>query len=402
MKKIYAFVFTLAVMATQVLQAQNCGARYHDQIFQNVTITSNITYTTSNNTNLKLDVYEPTGDTASMRPLMILAHGGSFIGGSKTQDGVVTQLCNSFAKRGYVCAAINYRLGGIFDMFADSTAKDVVMKAISDGKSAIRFFKKDAATNNTYKIDPSKVFVGGNSAGAVLYAHCVFIDSVNEAPASLRNIINLNGGIEGNSGNDGYSSEATALVNLAGGLNEAYFVGPGNKPSFNAQGDADNTVPYMCANAQGGATPVQLCGLGAMQPYYTQYSLPHHSIVYPGAGHCPWQSSAAMMTEIDTTLADFLYDYACSGVISSVKDVELPVKFSVFPNPAKDMLNISFADYGRVKSVQLINALGQIVTEVPVTEPVVSLERGNLSSGVYFVKVITASSSSSVKKIMFE
>mgnify|MGYP003381494410 CR=1 FL=1 len=32
------------------------------------------------------------------RPLIILAHGGSFIGGNKTNDGVCTQLCTQFAK----------------------------------------------------------------------------------------------------------------------------------------------------------------------------------------------------------------------------------------------------------------------------------------------------------------
>ncbi len=401
MKKIYAFV-VVAVMTSQVLLAQNCGALYHDKVFQNVTITSNITYSTENSTTLKLDVYEPTGDTASMRPLMILAHGGSFIGGNKTADNVVTELCSNFAKRGYVCASINYRLGNILDMFDSTTAITVVMKAISDGKAAIRFFRQDAATSNTYKIDPSKVFCGGNSAGAVLFAHCAFIDSVNEAPPHLRTIINQNGGIEGNSGNPGYSSEMQVLVNLAGGLNVPEFVSAGNKPSFNAQGDADNTVPYYCANAQGGATPVRLCGLGTLEPLYQQYSLPHHSIVYPGAGHTPWATNAGQMTEIDTTLANFLYDYACNGAISSIKDAEAALQFSVYPNPSNDVLNVSLNDYNQVKSVQLINALGQVVVEVPATQNKMSLYRGNIAAGVYYVNVVSVSKISSIRKVVFE
>ena len=65
---------------------------------------------------LMLDVYEPNGDTLANgdsvtdRPLVLLAHGGSFIGGSKTGSDVVP-LAESFAKMGYVVASINYRLG---------------------------------------------------------------------------------------------------------------------------------------------------------------------------------------------------------------------------------------------------------------------------------------------------
>ncbi len=260
--RFYALLFLGLFAADAFAQ---CGQRYKDQIFSDVTVTSDITYSTSNGTTLKLDFYEPTGDAEAQRPLLIMAHGGSFIGGSKTQDNVCTQYCNAFAKRGYVCASIDYRLGNAFQMLDSSSAMQVVMKAISDGKSAVRFFRKDAATSNTYRVNPNLIFVGGNSAGAVLYMHAINIDSLNEAPPHLRTIITQNGGIEGNSGNDGYSSEMQGLVNLAGGLNVPEFVGPNSKPSFNAHGDSDNTVPYNCGNAQGGLTPVRLCGLGLLK-----------------------------------------------------------------------------------------------------------------------------------------
>ena len=125
-----------------------CGTRYMDSLFA-VTVTSNVTYTTANGVTLMLDVYEPTGDTASQRPLIIMAHGGSFISGSKTEDNVVPQTCRAFAARGYVCAGINYRLGQVFEMLDSTNAKNVVIRAISDGKAAVRFFRKDAATTNT-------------------------------------------------------------------------------------------------------------------------------------------------------------------------------------------------------------------------------------------------------------
>ncbi|HWB63990.1 MAG TPA: alpha/beta hydrolase, partial [Chitinophagales bacterium] len=261
--KIYLLAFTLsALVFVQRTEAQ--GVLYKDMVFSSVDFTSDVVYSTSNSTTLAMDIYQPHGDTSSMRPVLIMAHGGSFISGDRTNDNVCTQLCDSFARRGYVCASIDYRLGNALQMIDSAQAITVVMKAISDGKSAVRFFRKDAATTNTYRINPDLIFVGGNSAGAVLYMHQIYIDSLNECPPNLRNIINANGGLEGNSGNDGYCSYSTAVLNLAGGLNVPEFVGPGNKPSFNAQGDQDATVPYNCADAQSGFTPVRLCGLGAI------------------------------------------------------------------------------------------------------------------------------------------
>ena len=90
------------------------NGRFSYEIF-NSTITSDVTYGSAYNVNgqtqsLELDIYQPQGDTAAVRPLLIMAHGGSFIGGSKTGTDVVF-ICQKFAKMGYVVASIEYRLG---------------------------------------------------------------------------------------------------------------------------------------------------------------------------------------------------------------------------------------------------------------------------------------------------
>jgi hypothetical protein len=385
--KIYAFAISCAsLLYTGHAQAQcSDGGRYIDSLF-GVTVTSDITYSTSNSTTLKLDVYQPTGDTASQRPLLIMAHGGSFIGGSKTQDNVCTQLCTTFAQRGYVTASIDYRLGNALDMLDSAKAIDVVMKAISDGKSAVRFFRKDAATTNTYRINPNYIIVGGNSAGAVLYMHHIYIDSVNEAPINLRTIINNNGGIEGNSGNDGYSSAVNALFNLAGGLNVPEFVGPGSKPSFNAQGDQDATVPYNCADAQSGITPVRLCGLGAIEPLYVQYNVIHQSIVYPGAGHVPWQSNPAEMTQIDTNAAKFFYQNILCPQATGISQIKETSEISLFPNPATDVVNVRSS--APMHSVSVVDEMGRVVSQVSdINSANYQVSTSQLSKGVYLVKI---------------
>jgi acetyl esterase/lipase len=106
-----------------------------------------------------MDIYQPTGDIETNRPLIVWAHGGSFIGGTKT-DADMVALSQAFTKKGYVCASINYRLG--LTPFDSVGAVKAVLRAVQDMKASVRFFYKDKLTTNTYKIDTTNIFIGGN------------------------------------------------------------------------------------------------------------------------------------------------------------------------------------------------------------------------------------------------
>ena len=112
MKKLFTLLAIAMFFVPFNSNGQCVGDRYKLEIFSAFNLSSDIQY--GNNINyagfdedLVLDVYEPDGDTLSNgdsvtdRPLILLAHGGSFIGGSKTGSDVVP-LAQSFAKMGYV------------------------------------------------------------------------------------------------------------------------------------------------------------------------------------------------------------------------------------------------------------------------------------------------------------
>ncbi|MFN8300640.1 MAG: T9SS type A sorting domain-containing protein [Chitinophagales bacterium] len=398
----FKFYTAVALMLAATQAFAQCGQRYKDMIFSNVDVTSDVVYSTSNSTTLKLDVYQPQGDNEAQRPLIVLAHGGSFIGGTKTDDNVVVQLANNFAKRGYVVASIDYRLGNAIQMATDSSyAIDVVLKAISDGKSAVRFFRKDAATTNTYRINPNFILAGGNSAGSVLYAHAMYIDSLGEVPANLQTTLNNNGGLEGNSGNDGYSSQIQGLFDLAGGLNVPEFIGPGQGPSVNFQGDQDATVPYMCNYAVSQAVHVRLCGLGAMEPLLTNYGINHVSVVFPGDQHCPWQNDANKFTKVDTTSANFFYNIICTTGVG-INEVEGDAGLSIYPSPAQSQLTVNMLNYALYKEVQLVDETGKLLAAKNVEGQVMSFERGQLAAGIYFVRLVKNNGSTVTRKAIFE
>ena len=403
MKTRLYILFTLLVASSQIF-AQT-AAHYKDMIYPTLSM-STVQY--SDTFQQSMDIYQPVGDSSCFRPVLILAHGGSFTSGTRADDNAVVTLCNNFGMRGFVTVSIDYRLGAALSMLDSSYAINEVLQAVGDAKAAVRWLRKSAYNGNPYRIDTNFIFCGGNSAGGVLFMHYIYIDSVNEAPATLRQIINNNGGLEGNSGNPGYSSEVRAVLSLAGGLNIPEFAGPGSKPIAHFQGDQDAVVPYGCADAENGLIPVRLCGLGACNPIYLANGITHVSVVFPGDGHVPWSSDLAKMTKVDTICANFLdttnvfpaitYCALANGInnVTDGSDVKM------FPNPATQQVNISITDASAYTKIQLIDAVGRLVEEKPVTTYMNTIERNNLAGGVYFVKLLRKDGQSFVKKVVFE
>jgi acetyl esterase/lipase len=115
------------------------GVRYLDEIFTGVSVTENLVYGSAPNyagvpTDLKLDLYQPVGDTERNRPAIVFIHGGSFSGGSKSEE---SQLGVLAAKRGYVVVSIDYRVvaGALTDLAKLAWA---IPAAQHDAQAAVR------------------------------------------------------------------------------------------------------------------------------------------------------------------------------------------------------------------------------------------------------------------------
>src|SRR5690242_4186216 len=78
-------------------------ARQGDVQFQ-----GDVPYGEAGGQKLLLDVYRPAGSDKT-HPAILIVHGGGWAGGDKA-GGLQKALGNTFAKAGYVCFSINYRL----------------------------------------------------------------------------------------------------------------------------------------------------------------------------------------------------------------------------------------------------------------------------------------------------
>ena len=383
----YVLLVLLFIGSSQLFS--QCDGRYENVIFDKISKISVVyseTYDWSpSDPGLEMDIYTPSNDIVNNRPLLIFAHGGVYIEGDKNSNTMVT-LCEEFAKRGYVTASIRYRLTNLQSLLSSNSYNifsQTVVNSISDMKSAVRYFRKDVAeNNNTFGINPDLIFVGGYSAGAVTAAHLSVIDE-GEVPDEFLPFFDESGGIEGNSGNFGFSSEVSGAILLAGAINTTNFLDENDPPIVSVHSTDDNTIDYECASPLGNLgislldLPV-LCGSGKIHDELDNIGIINDLYTFSFGGH------SAPIINLEGTvvpfISDFLHNLICQ--YSNIDEEELPL-FSVYPNPCQNYINIE--NVNKIKSVVVIDMLSNIVTESKLKPGVNKINISELSRGVYFI-----------------
>ena len=200
---------------------------------------------------LLLDLYQPIGAPPGLRPVLLAIHGGGFVMGSRTHKGIVN-IANGLAARGYVVAAVEYRLApehpvpsprvqGLaalvepIDMsevaasleLSEAQYKAAVPAAMEDALSALTWLADQAELRS---FDRSRLVVLGSSAGAFTTLYTVYhANEFGLATPGAAAVVDLWGGF-------GFSSDATAL--------EA-----GEPPIFIVHGTEDELVPFALSEA---------------------------------------------------------------------------------------------------------------------------------------------------------
>ncbi|MFN2440370.1 MAG: alpha/beta hydrolase, partial [Chitinophagaceae bacterium] len=166
-------------------------------------------------------------------------HGGSLTSGDKT-DSNWPIFCQAFAKRGYVAASINYRLG-IASPTTPKTVLEAFWRAQQDLRAAIRFAR---AAATTHKINANRIFIIGNSAGGATCMNVAYVDN-NEVPVVIDQT--TWGNLEGNSGSPGFSSMANAAISLWGNIGDTSWMSQNNIPVGLIHSINDPVAPYYSA-----------------------------------------------------------------------------------------------------------------------------------------------------------
>jgi len=240
MKSFYDFLPQLLALILIVFFVQdiNSASRYKDIVFPSVSVTKDIQFGSNkgidgSTVDLFLDLYEPENDTLTNRPLVIFLHGGSLISGTRS---AMEYQCIDFAKRGYVSATIEYRLG-IESPKGVKTILEALLRGVQDTKAAVRFLR---SRQGEYGIDTSKIYIEGSSAGSMIAVHYAYWDQ-DEIPSDIDQT--KWGNIEGTSGNPGFSSSINGIVNYCGAIIDPAWIDAGEIAVANFHGLLDPVVP---------------------------------------------------------------------------------------------------------------------------------------------------------------
>lgn len=114
----------------------------------------NITYANIGKRGLQLDAFYPKSNKKTLRPSILIIHGGGWRSGNRSQH---IPLAQRLAALGYVTFTAEYRL----------STEALYPAAVYDLKGAVRWIRTNA---KKYKIDPNKIASLGFSAGGQLSA----------------------------------------------------------------------------------------------------------------------------------------------------------------------------------------------------------------------------------------
>ena len=261
-------------------------------------------WNSSNTTALPLymDSYVPENNSQN-RPLLMLIHGGAFIGGSKQQDAIV-DMANYYASRGFVVFSIDYRLrdhmGTIPQAWIDATSVGTpsnldqtfaMYPAHRDAKAALRWIMANA---QNYHINKDYITVGGGSAGAITSIGIGvselgdYKDEISSSEDNTLSTTNLSQTYEVQTILDFWGS--TVSIEILESIYGHQRFDSNDPALFIAHGTEDPTVPFSRAEDL-----KTICETNEIDFVY-----------YPleGAGHGPWGA-----TVNGKSLSDLSFDF---------------------------------------------------------------------------------------------
>lgn len=258
---------------------------------------------------LKLDIYQPVPETNQPRPALIMAFGGAFHRGSKSLEvfegenpsTAIAEYCREFARRGYVCFSIDYRL---MQEAPDPGTTPFLLPGQPQNRDRIDFVRNilglppstpqmmadtlEAATDDmtravnfvrsqsrTYNVDITRIAVGGFSAGAAIALNSAFAE---RAPVAA--VVALSG-------------------RIAGPTLETHVTGTADEPAM---------LLYYGEND----LPVILGGVDEMRQHMTEVGVENQFVHVAGQNHFYLRTAVVDRedggkTDVETLMAEFLY-----------------------------------------------------------------------------------------------
>jgi len=331
---------------------------------------------------LLLDAFYPDQgvDALSLRPAIVMIHGGGFLSGNKTNRRAE---CVALARRGFVAFSINYRLG--WDTLDPSDQDYAIYRAHQDAHAAMRYVINQAST---FGIDTNWVFIGGSSAGAIA-AHKLIYASPAEWDSVVPGIEGVLGRLDTSSNNLTDTFDIKGIFNNWGGVYQGVNQASEMIPMVAFHGELDGTVRIDSgANGLVGSRTLHnaLISNGICSELTVDLDGGHG--VYPGQDGAVFRAARAscfFKSLFCNTCSDYYStdSIPASCSVATSLDEPLAANYSVYPNPVQDRIQVAGLQGG--ETLVLYNASGQLIEA---REEMGEISMAHLPSGLYILTVV--------------
>lgn len=225
--------------------------RYRSRdFFASNQVINNVAYRSGDTEASTMNIFlPPSTDTETQRPLVMWAHPGGFVNGSKDTD-TANQWCETLARMGFVCVSIDYRKELLGDALIFRAGRGAY-KGIQDGRSAVRFMKANAAT---YGVNPNDVYFAGESAGGIISINVAYMEDAERPSDSQGGLFISNLGDPDNGAgalvdDSVFDGDVEGAIMLWGGVDDPNVIDPvtgsgqtDDEACLLIHGDLDETV----------------------------------------------------------------------------------------------------------------------------------------------------------------
>lgn len=414
-------VFTLCFLFFSIIFSLNaqeeCSQRYHEKIFEEVVYSGNHVFSTRANIggvvrDIKYDFYEPAGDTAALRPLIIIWHGGAFIDIFNKRSPDVILMAHEFVKRGYTVISADYRgVKNAFDLLKEKEIVKVVVRSVIDGNDLVCKIMDDINNNgNPHRINPDEIFASGVSGGAILGMHLMYIKSLAQMPGEYEKW-----SLEVD---EGYGEEALqnkfcspnpikGFISISGAILDTSWIQKSDMSLLVMHGGQDALVPYSYAQPLFGAPDLPYVYGGKLINEQAQrVGINTTFLDYPDRGHVPYMNiSGTNLIEImEDVLKGLINEEIFNNDMRSMTDFltsqiecekivpATPLKnytfeqVQIYPNPVKDYFQIQLPE-NKEWNLNIVDISGRSVLKNQFIGNQFQQSTTSLSPGIYILQI---------------
>lgn len=395
------FIFCL-LLCLKNMKGQ--AGRYQKAIFPQNNIQTNIQYGSADSYDVfglnnplpqHLDFYEPLGDTAAQRPLVLVFFGGAFLVGDKGMEDMVAW-CDSLAAYGYVCAAVNYRIG--FNPLSAASSIRAGYRGVQDARAAVRYMKE---FHQQFRIDTNLIFMVGNSAGAINAIQTAYGEE-SDRPAATYGVAgtlsdnNDLGCIDCSGNNYQHTVDVAGVVGCWGAVVDMNGLDTSDHaPIIMFHGADDTTVPIDSGLPFNNGVFPTMYGSRTIHEARIDLGLSSELHVYPGQDHNFYYDGLTFPNTYWDTIWQLTHPFLCNLnpncttalAVNSVTKDEFEIQ--LYPNPIKSKLTIEIEQNkeGRSREIRIYDLLGQEIRTDIMHDSSIELDLSDFEQGVYCLRI---------------